>query len=863
MSEPAIVATRDDFSRQLVLLREEAGLTVRELARAIGVPASTLGGYFTGAHLPRPGSKAFRDLLRACGVLDAPAVAAWDLALRRARRPGGGRGERSAEAPPEHPAPLAVSTRAPTDRLARQPRVRGRADLLKTLATVLRRTPGAEPAPAVRVLHGLGGSGKSTLALALARQAERQGIRVWWVAAGDPVLFTASVQAVAVDLGIAPEHLRLGSLPDRVWTCLNGYDRPWLLVFDGVDDPLRLALPGGGIADGNGWVRPIESAWGAVVVTTRNRDSRHWTASDERWVQLHAVDPLTPDAGAHVLLELAGDAAGDLAAAQRLSIRLGGLPLALSLAGRYLGEVTAMPPSFADPGDAAGFDDYVNAMDEGKHHELLDGSTAPDGGDRETIGRTWELSLDLLAKAGVPEARRVLRLLSCLRHGPIPIDLLRPDLLAASPLFPGLTARRLWQSIKELANVGLVDRQPTDDDAGESVVLHPLVREVSRRQDDMAGDAAAYLALLAALLSGAVGDLDPKHPSSWARWSALATHCAAPLDLVAEQGPGHVADAVALVEPALAATRYLRAAGHPAKAAEECAAALAAVRRLLDRDDPVVLALRHEQCRSWYDAGRYDQAKHDLHDVLERRRRVLGADHPDTATSAHYLGRVLFDHGLLEHARRYFAEALDARRRVLGERHPDTLTSFNNMAAVHLERGRTTDGEEARRELDIAEEMLREVLKARLEVLGEDHPATLVTYHHLSRVLQARGDLDQAERLVRRLVDVSVRVLGPNHRRTLDARQLSADVRHARGDAAEADELTRQVLHAREQVLGPDHPATLVSRHRLALVLHDLGSVREARDLLAEVVADRERVLGSRHPMTLRASADLAVLEER
>ncbi|CCH31756.1 tetratricopeptide repeat protein [Actinosynnema sp. NPDC047251] len=856
MSDPARVATRDDFGRELGLLREAAGLTVRGLAGAIGVPASTLGGYFTGAHLPRPGSTAFRDLLRACGVTDGAAADAWVLALRRARvvRP------EPAPEPPPGPAgspEIVVSTRAPVDRLARQPRPRGRDDLLDRLSAVLR-----EPGDGCRthVLHGLGGCGKSTAALALARLAERRGVQVWWVSAGDPALFTASVHAVAVELGIAPEQLRLGSLPDRVWAGLVAYERPWLLVFDEADEPSRLALPGAVVSDGNGWLRPGVPAHGAVLVTTRNRAPEHWAAVDRRWLRLHAVDTLSPDDGARVLLELAGEAAGDLAAARRLSTRLGGLPLALRLAGHYLREVTAMPPNFADRGDPANFDEYAAAMDEGKHDDLLD--ARPDAGHRETIGRTWELSLDMLANTGAPEARPVLRLLSCLRSAPVPVDLLRADVLAASPLFPALTARRLWHAITELINVGLVDRRPTGDGSAESLVLHPLVREASRRQDDMAGDAAAYLALLASLLSHAVRDLDPKHPSSWARWSALAVHCPAPLDLVVERGPGQVRDATAVLRPALAAARYLRAAGHPSQAVEECAAVLSAARGLLDRDHPVTLALHHEQGRSRYEAGRYDQAKRDLHDVLERRRRVLGGDHPDTATTLHYLGRVLLDHDLVDFAERYFAEALDIRRRTLGDRHPDTLTSLNNMAAVHLERGRSAGDDTGRGELDAADTLLQQVLAARREALGDEHPATLVTHYHLCRLAQERGDLDLAERLLRRLADVGARVLGPAHRRTLGARQLLADVRHSQGDAAEAGELTRDVLRTRDRMLGCDHPATLVSRHRLALLLRERGEVEQACVLLTAVVADRHRVLGARHQETCRASADLAALEE-
>ncbi|MFI5801151.1 helix-turn-helix domain-containing protein [Streptomyces sp. NPDC051677] len=41
-----------NFGRQLTILREESGLTVREVARRTDSSASTIGGYFAGRHLP-------------------------------------------------------------------------------------------------------------------------------------------------------------------------------------------------------------------------------------------------------------------------------------------------------------------------------------------------------------------------------------------------------------------------------------------------------------------------------------------------------------------------------------------------------------------------------------------------------------------------------------------------------------------------------------------------------------------------------------------------------------------------------------------------------------------------------------------
>ena len=43
---------------------------------------------------------------------------------------------------------------------------------------------------------------------------------------------------------------------------------------------------------------------------------------------------------------------------------------------------------------------------------------------RGLIGRTWELTLDLLDARPLPEARQVLRLLACLADAPVPYQLL-------------------------------------------------------------------------------------------------------------------------------------------------------------------------------------------------------------------------------------------------------------------------------------------------------------------------------------------------------------------------------------------------------------------------------------------------------
>jgi len=95
--DPARIGAPADFGRELTLARQRAGLTVREVARAVGIPASTAGDYFAGRHLPPPSQPGLLPkILRACGETDPPRLSQWMSALNRIRR---GPGRRPAAAP--------------------------------------------------------------------------------------------------------------------------------------------------------------------------------------------------------------------------------------------------------------------------------------------------------------------------------------------------------------------------------------------------------------------------------------------------------------------------------------------------------------------------------------------------------------------------------------------------------------------------------------------------------------------------------------------------------------------------------------------------------------------------------------------
>jgi WD40 repeat protein/transcriptional regulator with XRE-family HTH domain len=149
--DPRRIAGQLDFGRELTLARQRAGLTVREVARAVGIPASTAGDYFAGRHLPPPSQPGLlARILRACGETDPARLTEWASTLNRIRRGPGRR-------------PAATAT--PYRGLASfQPEDAawffGREDLTGRLVRLVTAPPSAG-APLIVV--GPSGSGKSSL----------------------------------------------------------------------------------------------------------------------------------------------------------------------------------------------------------------------------------------------------------------------------------------------------------------------------------------------------------------------------------------------------------------------------------------------------------------------------------------------------------------------------------------------------------------------------------------------------------------------------------------------------------------------------------------------------------------------------
>ncbi|MEV4489091.1 tetratricopeptide repeat protein [Micromonospora coxensis] len=691
----------------------------------------------------------------------------------------------------------------------------------------------------VRVVAGMGGCGKTTVALAAAQEARAAGWRVWWVSAVDRATLVAGMSALAREAGASAEEVAGAdsdlALAGVVWRWLERVPERWLLVVDNADDPAVLAPQGTSVAGGGGWLRSAGA--GIVLVTSRVVDRRVW-GHRAAWFPLGELDQ---QSAAQMVLDRMGraDEPALMGPAVAVVDRLGRLPLAVHLAGSYLGSGMA----------AVGLDGYLDLLAQ-RSLRLLD-EGAPGWGEqdpRRLIVSTWEISLDALERQGRVRSRTLLRVLSFLGSGAVvPVSMLDPAVLAGVGLLSGGDEGgvELTAGLAGLRAVGLVDAVPLGAGSGDGLMVHPLVAEVSRWWADRDGHRPSLMAAAARLVVAARVPLHPTDPDGRHAWQLLAPHARQTLDTVADLSEGLGSDVIGVNN---ALTYHLTARGSYPAAIDQGETVVATATTRLGEEHPETLASRNNLAHAYQAAGRLGEAIALYEATLAAFARILGEDDPDTLTSRNNLATAYRAAGRLDEAIPLFEATLTTRERTLDEEHPDTLTSRNNLATAYRAAGR----------LDEAIPLFEATLTTRERTLGKEHPDTLISRNNLAVAYRAAGRLDEAIPLFEATLAAYRRILGEEHPNTLTSRNNLAYAYQAAGRLGEAIPLYEVNLTTRARTLGEEHPDTLTSQNNLAVAYQAAGRSGEAVPLFEATVIARERILGRGHPDTVKSRNNLA-----
>ncbi len=691
--------------------------------------------------------------------------------------------------------PASVSVRPPTGTVRTKLHGSERHELIGTVLS-----PSADR-PRIHVLTGLGGSGKTRVAVEIALRAMKDR-RVWWISATQ---VSASMREVAAQLeipsGEAEAAFRgIGSSIDLVWRYLDRATEPWMLVFDNVDSPNWLGSGGGGLADGNGWIREPATTHGTVVVTSRDLRADIWLPP----CAVHQVQTLSRDVGAALLLECAPHG-GTVEEARQLSEELGGLPLALTQAAAYVEAVRSNDPAVWQP-ETADFRTYRAAIRRRRE--------SPPGTDRSRIAGMFDqsimrqvcgIALDLLSERGLPQAAPLLKVLACLNVAPIPYRLLlKSPSVPLSPLLPDFGRAQCQAVLAQLAHLGLIEDVPlaeTDTyDLKRGFTLHPVVQGLLRGDEDVQRRLVDYYGLTVRMLLDVAKAAPPDDPENWDVWAALIPHAIDVAKLTAEAGVRDLDLVSMALELARLAARFLIVGG-PLRPADDL------LTWLIEHceeygfapDDREIMGLRHEKGRIALEIDDCGRAERELRQVVADRARVLGPAHSDTLASRHKLAKSVLEQGRWAEAEKLLREVVEAEYREHGVRHSDTITVRHSLARAQIARGRAAE----------AEDGLREILKVSQEILSPGTTETLRIRQSLARCLLETSRPPEALE---------------------EIRQALKDVPHGRMDV----------------------PLAMSLRFTLcqALLMH--GDIPEAEAEAAALRDDRERKLGFEHPETLR-----------
>jgi tetratricopeptide (TPR) repeat protein len=366
----------------------------------------------------------------------------------------------------------------------------GREDLLEALGTKL----AAKSSVAIRnstqtslALRGMGGVGKTVLAKEYAWRNRERYYGVWWIRAETRETLVDDLVALGSHFlpGLAdmkPEdaaHLTV----DRLAQMQAG--KPWLLIFDNVDDPtpLRRFTPG-------------DNAH--VLITTRRTD---W--QDETDAQL-AVDVFDRETAIGFLLKHA--VRGEREAAGRLADALDCLPLALSHARSYCW------------GRHWEFAKYIAKLPE------LIAKAPKDAAYPSSVFATFSLAIEK-ATADCVEAETLMALLAFFAPDQIPLWLIPED---------ALTETQLGDALAALNAVSLVTFDNLSDDT-PAVSVHRLVQEVMRGRLRAAGQSEVMAAQAIALLYRAY-DHDSETVEIMQRRAAWLPHALTAPDFAPKEG---------------------------------------------------------------------------------------------------------------------------------------------------------------------------------------------------------------------------------------------------------------------------------------------------------------------------------------
>lgn len=547
-----------------------------------------------------------------------------------------------------------------------------RDELWKELEEKLRIRHEMASVPFAVAIHGLGGAGKSQLALKCAESHRNQYNPILWIDATDEEAARSSFQRCAAELGLSQDQTeRQGSalansgavqavlrwLRDR-----TPAESEWLVVIDNADDfgwGIQQVIPKG--------------QRGSIIITSQDELSPKLVAAGCERVRVDAMSlsEATTLLLQHLPWSIDSATSNIQQDCEELVQNLGCLPLAIDLAGAYIG-------NDPDPEHAIMqyLSDFAMHRDELLQMDNFRGLLPTE----KTVWTVWDKTLQKITNDYV-DLQPVL-LLTFLAHFKgtiIQEEMFRLAAMGSSLLGDELIEKlpaelqkvlavydEKWDSFLYRRNRDILVRysllQRVDSD-WPGVTMHGLVQWRTMQSDRSRQWPLSYLVFITAACCQKGKE---RHQPEFRRHIIV-----------------HIPDIHDIVDKSID----------------------------IGIHEPIVMNIIGQV---YEDEGRWAEAEQLFMQAMEIRKTKLGADHLDTVFNMNNLALTYRKQGRWKEAEQLNVQVMEISKTKLGADHPDTLISMANLAFTWKSQGRITD----------AIKLMEQCVQARIRVLPAGHPST-------------------------------------------------------------------------------------------------------------------------------------------
>ena len=695
------------------------------------------------------------------------------------------------------------------------------ADLRQLAQHLIYKVDGASAVNIISATVGMGGLGKTQLAVEFCHRYGRFFHGVHWVQApADATHLTpAEIQtALRAEIAECGQAMQIAGFPadnqpQQVALTLQAWQRgTHLVVLDNLENQqvLREILP--------------QLNQTRILMTARRRN---WDKA--LGLQLHRLDVLSEAEARELLRNLADQlAATPDSELDALAEKVGHLPLALDLIGRYLADTGLTPVKYRER-----LAQTANILD---HAALVDWVEDSPTDHDVNVAASFELSWAQLGDTPHEAlAQRIFRTTGyCAANAPIPDELLWRAVKEedADPTEP---APLYFKALRRLLELGLLRRDENE------LVVHPLLNALARRLDNQA-EARVLEAVADGLTRMATSANQTGLPANYAPLRIHVEYLAPLAEKAENEDAGRLWNSWGY-------HLYMIADYAGAQATYE--RALAFDERAFGADHPEVAVDVNNLGSVLESMGDYAGAKAAFERALAIFSQHLGADHPNVATLHNNLGEVLRQMGDYAGAQAAYERALAIDERAFGADHPNVAIRVNNLGMVMQAQGNYAGAQVA----------YEQALAIDERAFGADHPNVAIRVNNLGSVLSAQGDYAGAKTAYERALAIDERAFGADHPDVaIDVNNLGS-VLQAQGNYSGARKHFERALKIRIATFGEKHPAVAQSYWWIGTILKQAGKRDEAKENIQRAVNIYEQLLPPEHPTLQNVRGWLADLE--